>query len=52
MGFILEFLREFGLFIVYGLCAVVGVIVGKKVRDRKDAKNALAEQENAETSQS
>lgn len=52
MGFILEFLREFGLFIVYALCAVTGVIVGKKVRDRKDAKKAVTEQENAEAAQS
>ncbi|MBP5410581.1 MAG: vanadium nitrogenase [Lachnospiraceae bacterium] len=40
MGFIMEFLREFGLFIVYIAVAVLGVFAGRAVRNRKDAKRA------------
>ena len=40
MGVIIEFLREFGLFIVYIFVAVLGVLAGKAVRNRKDAKKA------------
>lgn len=40
MGVITEFLREFGLFIVYIFVAVLGVLAGKAVRNRKDAKKA------------
>ena len=40
MGFITEFLREFGLFIFYIIIAVCGVFAGKALKDRKLAKKA------------
>ena len=40
MGFITAFLYYACLFVVLVLVAVAGVIVGKKLRDRKDAKVA------------
>jgi uncharacterized membrane protein len=40
MGVLTEFLREFGLFILYIIVAICGVLAGKAVRSRKDAKRA------------
>ena len=48
MGFITEFLREFGLFIVYIIVAICGVLAGKALKDRKLARQAEAEAKEAE----
>ncbi|MBO4652705.1 MAG: hypothetical protein J5649_05255 [Lachnospiraceae bacterium] len=48
MGVLTEFLREFGLFIVYIGVAVCGVLAGKAVRNRKDAKRAAADKASEE----
>ena len=48
MGFITEFLREFGLFIFYIIIAVCGVFAGKALKDRKLAKKAAEEAAEAE----
>lgn len=40
MGFITAFLYYACLFVVLVLVAVAGIFVGKKLRDRKDAKVA------------
>ena len=45
MGVLTEFLREFGLFIVYIIVAICGVFVGKTVRNRKDAKKSAQQEE-------
>ena len=40
MGFITAFLYYACLFVVLVLVAIAGIVVGKKLRDRKDAKIA------------
>ena len=40
MGFITAFLYYACLFVVLVLVAIAGIVVGKKLRDRKDAKRA------------
>lgn len=40
MGVLTEFLREFGLFVLYIIVAICGVFAGRAVRNRKDAKRA------------
>ena len=40
MNVLAEFVREFGLFILYIIVAICGVLAGKAVRNRKDAKKA------------
>ncbi|MBR5712510.1 MAG: hypothetical protein IKX54_02845 [Lachnospiraceae bacterium] len=48
MGVVLEFLREAGWYIFYIFVAVVGVLAGRALRNRKNAKaeaEALAAQE-------
>lgn len=44
MGVLAEFLREFGLFVLYIIVAICGVFAGKALRNRKDAKRAAEEE--------
>ena len=48
MGVLTELLREFGLFIGYICVAVCGVLAGKAVRNRKDAKRAAEDKASGE----
>ena len=42
MAFISSFLQYFIIMVILAAVAAAGVFVGKKLRDRKDAKNAAA----------
>ena len=42
MAFVASFLQYFVIMVLLAAIAVAGVFVGKKLRDRKDAKNAAA----------